>query len=220
MAKKKKIPTLSSISGFFPFSAFSDIRPHVNTVNLSKNSSVLLAATLNHWAVLKFLLETPRLRNPETEESCVDVHQANEAGHTAIVQLILARIKLARLEQTHTMKKERSLAARAKAEHDLLWDMVKLILAREKEIHGPTMVQGRDGGNACLKKQLAAHKLIRSPTPDTITSEFTKLYNVLLQKKKSTGAKTQMATTRYVLVHVSYSAWYLPNFCLRHQIVP
>ena len=26
-------------------------------------------------------------------------------------------------------------------------------MAREKEVHGDTMVQGRDGGSDCLKKQ-------------------------------------------------------------------
>lgn len=87
------------------------------------------------------------------------------------------------------MKKERSLAGRAKAEHDLLWDLVKMILLREKEFHGPTMVQGRDGGNACIKKQLAAHKLIRSPTPDAVKSEFTKLYNVKIKKSSNKPTK-------------------------------
>jgi hypothetical protein len=39
--------------------------------------------------------------------------------------------------------------------------LIKLVLVREKGMHGQTMVQGRDGGSDCLKKQMAASKLIR-----------------------------------------------------------
>ena len=63
------------------------------------------------------------------------------------------RIKLARQEQTHTMKKERIEAAKVRLQFESLWGLVLMLLAREKQIHGDTMVQGRDGGSDCLKKQ-------------------------------------------------------------------
>ena len=52
-------------------------------------------------------------------------------------------------------------ASSAKAEHDSLWDILKQVLSREKEIHGPSMVQGRDGGIACLKRQMSQDKTVR-----------------------------------------------------------
>ena len=82
------------------------------------------------------------------------------------------------------MKKERLAAAKIKEEHDSLWGVVKLLLGLEKVSHGPTMVQGRDGGADCIKKQLAQHKLIRSPTPDTVVTEYVKLYNAMGKGKK------------------------------------
>ncbi len=36
-----------------------------------------------------------------------------------------------------------------------------MVLEREREIFGPTMVQGRDGGSAAIRKQLAACKAIK-----------------------------------------------------------
>ena len=63
------------------------------------------------------------------------------------------RIKLARQEQTHTMKKERIEAAKVRLQFESLWGLVLMLLAREKQLHGDTMVQGRDGGSDCLKKQ-------------------------------------------------------------------
>ena len=70
------------------------------------------------------------------------------------------------------MKKQRTLATDVRSEIDLLWDLVKLILAREKEQHGGTMTQGRDGGSNCLKKQMGPFKLIRMQNVDDIVAEF------------------------------------------------
>ncbi len=60
------------------------------------------------------------------------------------------------------MKKERTQAVKARLEYETLWEVVCLVLAREKEMHGPSMVQGRDGGSDCVKKQMEKNKLIRS----------------------------------------------------------
>ena len=66
---------------------------------------------------------------------------------------LFSRINLSRQEQTHTMKKERIEAAKVRLQFESLWGLVLMLLAREKQIHGDTMVQGRDGGSDCLKKQ-------------------------------------------------------------------
>ena len=77
------------------------------------------------------------------------------------------------------MKKQRVLAAEVRAEIDLLWDLVKLILAREKEQHGSTATQGRDGGSNCLRKQMGPFKLIRMQNVDEIVTEFAKQYQFI-----------------------------------------
>ena len=84
------------------------------------------------------------------------------------------------------MKKERMLAMGVKIEHDSLWELIKLILMREKEIHGPTMVQGRDGGSECLKKQMSVSKLIRTPTPEDVVKEYAKFYTFKKGRKPGT----------------------------------
>ncbi len=65
------------------------------------------------------------------------------------------------MEQSFTVKNDAEQAKRARAEADRLWEIVKLVLERQKEIFGPTMVQGRDGGSAAIRKQLGACKLIK-----------------------------------------------------------
>ena len=81
------------------------------------------------------------------------------------------------------MKKQRVLAAEARSEIDLIWDLVTLILAREKEQHGSTMVQGKDGGSNCLKKQMGPFKLIRMQNVDEIINEYTKQYQFVKKKR-------------------------------------
>ena len=83
------------------------------------------------------------------------------------------------------MKKQRVLAAEVRAEIDLLWDLVVLILAREKQQHGSTMVQGKDGGSNCLKKQMGPFKLIRMQNVDEIVNEYAKQYQFLKKKRPS-----------------------------------
>lgn len=78
------------------------------------------------------------------------------------------------------------MAQKVKEENELLWHIVKAVLECEKESHGPTMINGRDGGKACLKKQMASSNLIRAPTWDAVTAEFAKLYATSLRKVNRT----------------------------------
>ena len=90
------------------------------------------------------------------------------------------------------MKKQRVLAAEARSEIDLLWDLVTMILAREKEQHGSTMVQGKDGGSNCLKKQMGPFKLIRMQNVDEIVNEYTKQYQFLKKKRPSVALQKSL----------------------------
>ena len=90
------------------------------------------------------------------------------------------------------MKKQRVLAAEVRAEIDLLWDLVVLILAREKQQHGSTMVQGKDGGSNCLKKQMGPFKLIRMQNVDEIVNEYAKQYQFLKKKRPSVALQKSL----------------------------
>ena len=68
---------------------------------------------------------------------------------------------MTKLEQTHVLKKEQKLAKKVQEENEFLWNIVHLILDCEKDFHGPTMVNGRDVGKACLKKQMSASNMLR-----------------------------------------------------------
>jgi len=91
------------------------------------------------------------------------------------------------------MKKQRSLAIEAKKEQDLIWEIMQLILAREKEQHGNSVIQvspnadfqgfqsqdllfkGRDGGSECIKSQLGKAKMIRQLDIDEIVQVISRI---------------------------------------------
>ena len=94
------------------------------------------------------------------------------------------------------MKKQRVLAADARSEIDLLWEVIILILTREKELHGSTMVQGRDGGSNCLKKQMGPFKLIRMQNVDEIVNEFAKQYQFIKKKRPSVALQKSLEAAK------------------------
>ena len=87
----------------------------------------------------KELLSNHGLKIGPTEEELegtIDLHPFDQDGLSALAIQVLARIKLARAEQTYIMKKQRVLAAEAKKEQDEIWELIKLMLVREKEQQG------------------------------------------------------------------------------------
>ena len=66
------------------------------------------------------------------------MHPFDQDGLSALAIQVLARIKLARAEQTYIMKKQRVLACEAKKEQDEIWELIKIMLVREKEQQGHT----------------------------------------------------------------------------------
>ena len=97
---------------------------------------MLLATKLGKWAIAKELITHYGLKVGDTEddlEGTLDVHPLGAEGQSALTMQMLARVKLERAEQTYNMKKQRVLAAEAKKERDQVWELVKLMLVREKE---------------------------------------------------------------------------------------
>ncbi len=165
-----------------------DIREHINLTNKDGNTALLMASIGNKWSMAKEMLTHPGLKigdpgDPEEQEGTVDVHVQDCSGQTSLTIQMVARVKLARAEQTFNMKKQRVLAAEAKRELDLVWEVIKLVLVREKEMHGTSMSQGRDGGSECIRKQLSVAKLIRPQSIDELIQEYVKLYNVIKKKR-------------------------------------
>ncbi len=178
------------------------VRIFLNTVNAKDavnhkdkddNTAFLSATVLGKWSVAKELLSSHGLKNKIGEadddlEGTVDVHPVTKAsGQSALTIQMLARVKLARNEQTFMMKKQRVQAVEAKKEQEEIWEVVKLVLLREKELHGTSMTQGRDGGSDCIKNQLAAAKLIRPNNVDEVVQEFVKLYQFIKRKKPASN---------------------------------
>ena len=100
---------------------------------------------MGKWSMAKELLSNHGLKNGATEEDLegtIDLHPFDQDGLSALSIQMLARIKLARAEQTHIMKKQRVLACEAKKEQDEIWELIKIMLGREKEQHGHSKADG------------------------------------------------------------------------------
>ncbi len=65
------------------------------------------------------------------------------------------------MEQSCSVKGDHDGARSSRDRADRLWEVVRLVLDREREIFGPTMVQGRDGGSAAIRKMLANCRTIK-----------------------------------------------------------
>ena len=163
-----------------------DTKASINQVDKNGNTALLMASQMSKWTWIKELLINPGVKIGDTEddlEGTVDVHPTDKTGLSALTIQMLAQIKLARAEQTYNMKKQRVLANEAKREQEQVWDLIKHMLIREKEQHGPTMTQGRDCGIESIRKQFSVAKLIRPQAADEVVQEFVKLYNVIKRKK-------------------------------------
>ena len=163
-----------------------DAKPCINQMDSNGDTAMLIATKLSKWALAKELISHYGLKVGECDdelEGTVDLHPLSSEGQSALTMQMLARVKLERAEQTYNMKKQRVLATEAKKEGDQVWELVKLMLVREKEQHGTTMTQGRDGGSECIKKQFAVAKLIRPQTTEEVVQEFVKLYSFIKRKK-------------------------------------
>ncbi|XP_040571104.1 uncharacterized protein [Lepeophtheirus salmonis] len=194
----KNIPDKHSLASFL-FSV--DLKTIANQPNSSSEYPITIAIQKENWDVVSILLSHPNLRNKigeEETEGVIDVHViVPKTGFSPLTSILTAHVKLTRQVQTHTMKKQRVLAEECKKKCESLWSLVKTLLEREREMHGPTMVQGRDGGSACIKKQIEAGKLIRAPVLDEVISEYTKYYQ-FVKKKKPISTSAPLVTKKGV----------------------
>eukprot|EP00095_Tigriopus_kingsejongensis_P006851 maker-scaffold176_size284796-snap-gene-0.15 protein:Tk06851 transcript:maker-scaffold176_size284796-snap-gene-0.15-mRNA-1 annotation:"hypothetical protein COCHEDRAFT_1105320" len=168
-----------------------DHKKAINVPNKLSMTALVLAATLNKWSLVRFLLDTEFLKD-DKGNGIIDVHLQDRGGQTPLVLVLLTRIKLHRMEQSFLIKNDMETAKDIRAECDALWEVVKLILEREKEIHGPTMIKGRDGGSESLKKQMNVNKTIQLPVQQDVCREYGKLYSAL-KSKKSLSRQTSAA---------------------------
>ena len=94
---------------------------------------------MSKWSFAKELISNSGLKIGEIEdemEGTIDLHPIDTDGSTALTLQVLARIKLINAEQTFNMKKQRVQAVEAKKEYDEVWELIKLMLVREKEQQG------------------------------------------------------------------------------------
>ena len=103
------------------------------------NTALLIACLMSKWSFAKELISNSSLKIGEIEdemEGTIDLHPIDTDGSTALTLQVLARIKLVKAEQTYNMKKQRVQAVEAKKEYDEVWELIKLMLVREKEQQG------------------------------------------------------------------------------------
>ena len=116
-----------------------DAKSCINMTDKHGNTALLIASQMSKWSMAKELICNNGLKDGETEEDMVgtiDLHPFDQDGYSALTIQMLARIKLARAEQTYNMKKQRVLANEAKKEQDEVWDLIKLMLGRAREQFG------------------------------------------------------------------------------------
>ena len=107
-------------------------------------------------------------------------------------------MKLEKAEQTYKMKKQNVAMCDAKREQEQIWDLVKVMLIREKEQHGHAMAQGV-AGTDCIKDQLTQVKLIRPQTILETVQEFSNLYKIVKKKKPIVKPVVEPPKSDYVI---------------------
>jgi len=140
---------------------------------------LITAAAANEWSAVKLMLHTERL------QTSLELNANSKDGHTCLTSILAARAKLQLQEQSHAVKGDSEAMNKCRQEASKLWELVKLILQLEKDIFGPSMVAGRDGGSAALRKQMTSCKVIKGPTMDEVEKEFRRLYIFVGKRKQS-----------------------------------
>merc|ERR1719270_754296 len=143
------------------------------------NNALLLAASSEQWLVL-----TNILSNNKLEEFAIDIHPKNKEDYTTLVVVLAAHVKVTKQIQNYKMKNDTLNERKMEAEAECLWNIVKLLLEKERDIHGSSPTSGKEAGIESLKKQMDSHKQIKSPLPEEVIDEFSKLYMVKIKTKK------------------------------------
>ena len=128
----------------------------------------------------------------------MDVHPLDDSGYSALTIQMSSKMKLEKAEQTYKMKKQNVAMCDAKREQEQIWDLVKVMLIREKEQHGHAMAQGVVGTD-CIKDQLTQVKLIRPQTILETVQEFSNLYKIVKKKKPIVKPVVEPPKSDYVI---------------------
>merc|ERR1712083_968201 len=151
-----------------------DLVECMDQVDNDGDNALLIAANLGKWNVLNWLLTSDKL-----EDIVFDVHPVGKGGRSVLVLTLMERARLARKEQTLRIKCEKDLEKKVHEENEALWDIVKWLLYKEKELHGD-----KELADQCLQKQMEQEKGIRPPVPDEVIQESSDLYKSKSKPKK------------------------------------
>ena len=161
------------------FIKLTDLTLCIDQCDNEGNNALLIAAMAEKWEILKIILEDEKIR-----ELAIDVHPKTKDGHTALVLVLLAFVKLERKILSYQMKNDTQNLNKSKQDSDSLWELVKTLLDKERDIHGTNPVSSKEAGFISLKKQMESSSQIKSPLSDEVLSEFAKLYKVNVKQKK------------------------------------
>jgi len=156
-----------------------DLTCCIDQADKDGNNALLHACALEKWEILSHILSDRKL-----DEVAFDVHQKNKDEYTTLVVVLAAKVKLSRQENNFKIKNDKANENKFHVEGDFLWEIVKLLLGKERDLHGSSPASGKDSGCECLKKQLEWNRTIRTPLPEEVIEEFSKLYRVIIKSKK------------------------------------
>ena len=156
-----------------------DLDSCIDQMDKEGNNALLLAATMEQWEVLKCILSNNKLEN-----LAIDIHPKNKDGYTTLVLVLASSVKIARQIQSYKMKNDKINQKKMEEEAELLWTIVKLLLEKERDVHGTSVTTGKEAGIDSLKKQMEWHRQLKPPLTDDVINEFSKLYMVNFKAKK------------------------------------
>merc|ERR1712106_330090 len=156
-----------------------DLASCIDQVDTEGNNALLHVASLGKWEILRQILCDSKL-----EEIAFDVHPKNKDEYTVLVLVLVAKVKISRQEQNFKMKNDKTSEKKMQTEGDFLWEIVKLLLGKERDLHGSSHASGKDNGSECIRKQLECNRQIRTPLPEEVIEEFVQLYRVVIKTKK------------------------------------
>ena len=161
------------------FINFLDLSFCIDQCDKDGNNGLLITATAEQWEILKIILE-----NNKIQDLAIDVHPKTKSGHSTLVLVLLAFVKLERKILNYEMKNDKQNLIKTKQESESLWEIVTTLLEKERDIHGTNPVSHKDAGTKCLQKQLESSSQIKSPLIDNVLTEFSNLYKVKVKPKK------------------------------------
>ena len=156
-----------------------DISFCIDQCDQEGNNGLLITARAEKWDILKIILE-----NNKIEDLAIDIHPTTKEGHSTLVLVLIAFVKLERKILNFQMKNDKVNLNRTKQESESLWEIVRTLLEKERDIHGTNPVSNKEAGMNCINKQLESSSQIKSPLTEDVLNEFTKLYKVKVKPKK------------------------------------